>query len=133
MRFVSLLLVAGCAKSSTPPPELPSNTAGDEPAPAGGPVTNERLPLGPPGSCAVGGTILDTKTSEALAGATIVLSGGSMGEQAAVSDNDGHFLVHSPNVPERVDFYYLDLHHPLQYSAATCGRALRIAFDTAAK
>ena len=127
-----MLLVIGCAKgsASTPGPEEPSNVASSEPEAMDKSVTTEPLPLGPAGSCAVGGMAVDTRTSMPLAGATVVLAAQ---DKPVITDENGKFLVHSANVPEKVDVYYAELHETVVFTASACGHALRIALDTRAK
>jgi hypothetical protein len=135
----SLLVLAlggGCAKSPAPPLEAPSNTSAptsaSEPAPSG-PITNEPLPLGPAGSCAVGGAVIALQSDGPLAGTTILLVGVKDpergGEKALISDKDGRFLFHAPEVPQRVELYYAEKIQKIDFGPSACGRALRVGFD----
>jgi len=136
--LISLALVAACGgKAPVSDQTVPTN---EESVVSGEPaqdtteskwVTNETLPLGPAGSCAIGGMVLDAKSSEAIAGATIVVRTKANG-QPVLTDENGRFLVHSPEVPEKVDVYYADLNESIVYTASTCNRALRISLDTTA-
>jgi hypothetical protein len=105
MARLLLAFVVGCMPPATLPPNLPSNTASTALA---GPCAGRRLP--PTGLGGIAGTFTEVTAHSPAVGATVVATSPAMhGEQAVISDDQGHYLVTQlPPGTYLVTIYYDD-------------------------
>jgi len=84
-----------------------------------------RTPLRGPRCAHVTGTVFDHESMEALAGATLVASGGTTGEDVVITNDDGSFDIALTGDRHTLTVYYADATHVEQLSSGACG-SLRI-------